>query len=36
VAKGEVDPGWWAIKVLVKLRWATVRHEKLIVKPAPA
>jgi stearoyl-CoA desaturase (delta-9 desaturase) len=33
LAKGEVDPGWWAIRVLVKLRWATVRHEKLAVKP---
>ena len=34
LAKGEIDPGWWAIKVLVMLRWATVRHEKLAVKPA--
>ena len=33
LAKGEIDPGWWAIKVLVMLRWATVRHEKLAVKP---
>ena len=28
MAKGEIDPGWWAIRVLVLLRWATVRHEK--------
>jgi stearoyl-CoA desaturase (delta-9 desaturase) len=34
MAKGEVDPGWWAIRVLVLLRWATVRHEKLAVKPS--
>ena len=33
LAKGEIDPGWWAIRVLVMLRWATVRHEKLAVKP---
>ena len=36
MAKGEIDPGWWAIRVLVALRWATVRHEKLAVKPARA
>ena len=24
MAKGEVDPGWWAIWLLVKLRWADV------------
>jgi stearoyl-CoA desaturase (Delta-9 desaturase) len=34
MAKGEVDPGWWAIRVLVLLRWASVRHEHLAVKPA--
>jgi stearoyl-CoA desaturase (delta-9 desaturase) len=34
MAKGEVDPGWWAIRVLVLLRWATVRHDKLAVKPS--
>jgi stearoyl-CoA desaturase (delta-9 desaturase) len=28
MAKGELDPGWWAIRVLVLLRWAAVRHEK--------
>ena len=27
MAKGEIDPGWWAIKLLVLLRWATVRHD---------
>lgn len=32
MAKGEIDPGWWAIRVLVMLRWATVRHEKLAVR----
>jgi stearoyl-CoA desaturase (delta-9 desaturase) len=35
MAKGEVDPGWWAVFLLVKLRWATLRHEKLAVKPSP-
>jgi stearoyl-CoA desaturase (Delta-9 desaturase) len=36
LAKGEVDPGWWAVWLLVKLRWATLRHEKLAVKPSRA
>ena len=27
MAKGEFDPGWWAIRTLVLLRWATVRHD---------
>ncbi len=31
MAKGEVDPGWWAVRVLVALRCATLRHEKLAV-----
>jgi len=26
MAKGEVDPGWWAIWVLVRLRWAALRQ----------
>ncbi len=36
MAKGEVDPGWWAVWLLVKLHWATLRHEKLAAKPARA
>lgn len=36
MAKGEIDPGWWAVLLLVKLRWATIRHEKLAVKPSRA
>jgi stearoyl-CoA desaturase (delta-9 desaturase) len=34
MAKGEIDPGWWAIRVLVLLRWASVRHDKLVVNPS--
>jgi len=34
MAKGEVDPGWWAIKLLVLLRWAAIRHNELAPKPA--
>jgi stearoyl-CoA desaturase (delta-9 desaturase) len=26
--RGEIDPGWWPIAVLRKLRWLTVRHEQ--------
>jgi stearoyl-CoA desaturase (Delta-9 desaturase) len=25
-AKGEIDPGWWCIRLLVRLRWATLRQ----------
>jgi stearoyl-CoA desaturase (delta-9 desaturase) len=34
LAKGEIDPGWWAIRVLVKLRWAVVRHDQPVLKPS--
>ena len=36
MAKGEVDPGWWAVLVLVKLRWATLRHERRATTPTGA
>ncbi|MHB8329020.1 MAG: fatty acid desaturase, partial [Acidimicrobiales bacterium] len=29
LAKGDVDPAWWFIKVLVRLRWARLRHANL-------
>ncbi len=28
MTKGQVDPGWWAVRLLVLLRLATVRHIK--------
>lgn len=31
-AKGEFDPGWWIIKVLVSMRLAVVRHMQFVVK----
>jgi len=34
MAKGEVDPGWWAIRLMVLLRWAAVRHDTLTPKPS--
>jgi stearoyl-CoA desaturase (Delta-9 desaturase) len=30
LAKGEFDPGWWCIWLLVRLRWATIRHMSLV------
>jgi stearoyl-CoA desaturase (delta-9 desaturase) len=29
-ARGEVDPGWWLIQALVRLKWATVRHDQAV------
>ena len=30
LAKGEFDPGWWCIRLLVRLRCATLRHTTLV------
>ncbi len=30
----EIDPGWWVIATLQKLRWATVRHSEARIKGA--
>lgn len=35
VAKGEVDPGWSCIRLLVRLRWATLRQINHLPKVAP-
>ncbi|HXX91209.1 MAG TPA: fatty acid desaturase [Acidimicrobiales bacterium] len=36
LAKGEFDPGWWCIRLLVRLRCATLRHVDLVPRaPAP-
>jgi stearoyl-CoA desaturase (delta-9 desaturase) len=32
--KGEIDPGWWAIRLLVWLRLARVRHDEVHLKSA--
>jgi stearoyl-CoA desaturase (Delta-9 desaturase) len=34
MAEGEVDPGWWAIQLLVLLRLATVRHVSRVPVPS--
>jgi stearoyl-CoA desaturase (delta-9 desaturase) len=34
LARGEVDPGWWLVRLLVKARLATVRHEDVRLKTA--
>ena len=28
----EIDPGWWLVKILVGLKWATVRHQEAKIK----
>ncbi|HWD56158.1 MAG TPA: fatty acid desaturase [Acidimicrobiales bacterium] len=35
MAKGEIDPGWWAIRSLVLLRLASVRKITRVAVPAP-
>ena len=30
--RGEIDPGWYVIKTMEKLGWATVRHKSALVK----
>ena len=32
--KGEIDPGWWLVRVLVKLHLAQVRHDDVHLKTA--
>jgi stearoyl-CoA desaturase (Delta-9 desaturase) len=32
--KGDIDPGWWLVKLLVWLRLASVRHEDVHLKSA--
>jgi len=36
LAKGEVDPAWWVVRLLVLLRLAVVRHAEVVVKAARA
>jgi stearoyl-CoA desaturase (Delta-9 desaturase) len=34
LGKAEIDPGWWLVRVLVRLRLAQVRHEEVHLKTA--
>jgi stearoyl-CoA desaturase (delta-9 desaturase) len=34
LARGEIDLGWWVIRVFRKLGWVTVRHEKPVIRTA--
>ena len=34
--KGEIDPGWWVIAFMQRMRWAKVRHEQPILVRAAA
>jgi len=36
LAKGEFDPGWWCISLLVRLRWATLRTGSLVPRASTA
>jgi stearoyl-CoA desaturase (Delta-9 desaturase) len=33
LAKGEIDPGWWLVRLLVALRLATLRHPQPVLHP---
>ena len=35
-ARGEIDPGWWMVRLLERRRWATVRHRSPRLKHAEA
>jgi len=30
--RGEIDPGWWVVRLLERLRWARVRHHEVKLK----
>lgn len=32
--RGEIDPGWWLVRLLARRGWATVRHEEARFKPS--
>ena len=34
LARGEVDPGWWLVRLLERRGWATVRHHEVHLKAA--
>jgi stearoyl-CoA desaturase (delta-9 desaturase) len=34
--RGEIDPGWWVVRFLVRRGWATVRHDEAHMKAAAA
>lgn len=34
LAPRQIDPGWWLISLLRRLRWATVRHDQPVKVPA--
>lgn len=36
IAKGEIDPGWWAVWLLVKLKWAELRHKQPVLSTSRA
>ncbi|MGH9016907.1 MAG: fatty acid desaturase [Acidimicrobiales bacterium] len=33
LAKGEIDPAWWVVRLMVTLKMATVRHAGVVPKP---
>ena len=32
LAPGEIDPGWWVTRALIRCRQATVRHDEVKLK----
>jgi stearoyl-CoA desaturase (delta-9 desaturase) len=34
LAKGEFDPAWWVVRLMVRFKWAKLRHENITPKTA--
>lgn len=32
LAEGEIDPAWWVIRAMKRMGWASVRHDRVVLK----